>query len=281
MKLSKAFADFEIGYILVRGLTKSSARNYYDAVLSFRRTFGDIEVDAVTPEIIAMWRSEIEKINKPGTVRSHMSKVKNLLEYTNKKGYTRFDTSEVYLPKVPPPLPEYLTANEVYRMIQHSESAKQKAMIAFLFSTGIRAMELSRLNKDDIQGNKVFIRIGKCSRSRMVYVDSSTLELLEEYWGTRDDDRPAAFISRLGTRFSKNVINRIIKKSALEAGITRNVHTHMLRHSFATDLHKNGADIRDIQLLLGHAYVNTTMIYTHVDNETLEQRYKDFHSLTR
>jgi site-specific recombinase XerD len=259
-------------------LSDSTRENYEGAVQSLIRCVSDKDITNLTAHDIVSWRKHMEVRNKPGTIRANLSKLKNMLEFMNKRGLGNFDTTQIYLPKVPPPLPEFLTPEEVSRIIYAAQTHRDKAIVAFLFASGIRAGELAKLNRNDVEGNKVFIRFGKCNRSRMVFIDERAKEYLGAYLKTRTDDCEVLFRSRKCGRLCHESINHLIKKLAKQAGIDRPVHTHMLRHSFATDLLQNGADLRVIQTLLGHAFVSTTQLYTHVTDDHLYKSYIANHS---
>lgn len=276
MRLSEALDLFNADYIALRGLSESTQENYALAVLSFTRAVGDKAVRTITPQDFLTWRRWMEKRNKPGTVRCHMSKLKNLLIFTNKKGFTSFDIDEIYLPKLPPPLPEYLNPEDINKIISVG-GVREKAIISLMFTSGIRAGELSRLNKTDIAGNTLYIRQGKCNTSRTVFMSPTTQTYLDAYLKTRQDASPILFYSYRKQRLCTGSINHLIKKLAKEAGVGT-VHSHMLRHSFATTLVKNGTDISYVQRMMGHAFVNTTQIYVHLTNQDLQGAHaKVFH----
>ena len=274
MRVSEALELFRTEYVALRGLSASTEENYALAVLSFSRAIGDKELSEIVPHDFLTWRRWMEKRNKPGTIRCHMSKLKNILVFTNKRGITSFDISEIFLPKLPPPLPEYLNPQEIDRMIAAGTSLRDKLIISMMFCSGIRAGELCRLDKADIVDNQMYIRQGKCNTSRSVFIDSRTQVLLHQYYKTRHDHSPAVFYSAKLRRLDSASINKLIKLIAKRAGITRPVHSHMMRHSFATHLTRSGVDISYTQRLLGHAFVSTTQIYIHLTGADLQSAHK-------
>lgn len=277
MTVSELFLQFKDDYILVRGLTKSTEENYGDAVLSFTRVVGDLEITSVTPRHLAEWREALKCTHAPSTIRAFLSKLKNILVWSNSQSFTCFPIDQIYLPKVPQGLPKYLTAEQIQLMLDKTEFFPHKVMIAFLFSTGLRATELANLNKEDIQGNKVYVKIGKCSRSRTVFVDDFTLDLLRQYLLTRKDSSEALFWTKKGTRFSRHGVLMVVKWAGDRVGIK--VHTHMMRHSYATDLMRNNMHLYSISQLLGHSNVSTTQIYLHVENDDLARQYRQTHTV--
>lgn len=277
MRLSEALECFETEYIAMRGLSSSTLHNYREAIQSATKTLGDIEVDVITPHDVLKWRQAMEGHNRPGTVRVNMSKLKNILSFTNRKGLTSFDMGEFFLPKVPPPLPDYLTAHEVQELVDAAERPRDKALISMLYTTGMRAGEATRLTKRDINGLTVFIRQGKCNTSRTVFMSEGTRQLLNAYLQTRTDNSDVIFYSRKFGQLKPGTINAELREIAKRTTITKAVHSHILRHSFATALVLGGVDISFTQRMLGHAFINTTMIYVHLTNEDLRvQHHKVF-----
>lgn len=274
MLVSEALQAFKSGYIAVRGLSSSTQHNYEEAVGSFIHAVGDVDIAKLKSSDVLAWRHCMEARNKPGTIRANLSKLKNILIYTNKKGVTNFDIEDIHLPKLPPPLPEFLYPSEVEELINATVSLRNKALISLLFTAGLRAGEAARLTKRDVDGLTVYIRQAKCSSSRTVFMGESTRKLLDEYLTSRTDKSDIIFYSYRGGALDPATINKEIKKIAARTTITKPVHTHILRHSFATALVRGGVDISFVQRMLGHAFVNTTMIYVHLTNTDLYSAHK-------
>jgi site-specific recombinase XerD len=273
VSIRDALLLFTEEYILLRGLKPSTQENYEVAVKSFIRCCGNIDIDSLSATHILMWRRTMEKINAPGTIRTNLSKLRNIFIYTNKKHLSEVDLDLIILPKVQHTLPQFLEREDITQMIEHAENLRDKAIISFMFSTGLRSGEVSRLNKTDIQGNAVLVQLGKNDKSRVSYMDARTRALLDVYLSSRNDTCNILFYSAKKCRINTAVINRIIKQAAKNAGISKQVHSHMLRHSFATNLLRGGMDIRYIQELMGHSFISTTQIYTHVLPQDARQKY--------
>jgi len=196
---------------------------------------------------------------------------------------------EVQTPKRTKSLPKSLNEDEVQKLINaldnyHTfESSKpyavilrrrNKLILALLYSSGLRVSELVNLYTDSVDLRERTIRIrGKGEKDRIVLFDDLTKSLIEEYLAQRNDDSDYLFINRCGNHLTPRYIQMMIKDYARVAGIRKKVTPHILRHSFATHLLKNGVDIRAIQQLLGHSNLSTTQIYTSVDMETLKNVY--------
>ncbi len=163
---------------------------------------------------------------------------------------------------------------------------RDRAIIELLFSAGLRVSELASLDIQNINlKTQEFSIIGKGSKMRVVFISDSAKKALEEYLKKRVDIDPALFIrtNKIGfqkeddLRLTPRSIQRIVKYYSQKAGIIKDVHPHTFRHSFATDLLANGADIRSVQAMLGHSSITTTQVYTHITNQKLREVHKKFH----
>jgi integrase/recombinase XerD len=194
--------------------------------------------------------------------------------------------NEIKTPKRTKSLPKHLNEQEVKNLIHAFDKAenlskhaqlrnlRNKVILALLYSSGLRVSELVYLHTDNVDLRERTIRIrGKGEKDRIVLFDDATKLLIEEYIEKKDDDTPFLFVNRSGNHLTPRYIQMMIKDQAKAAGIKKKVTPHILRHSFATHLLKNGVDIRAIQQLLGHANLSTTQIYTSVDMHTLKNAY--------
>lgn len=195
--------------------------------------------------------------------------------------------NEVKTPKRTKSLPKSLNENEVKNLIEVITSNEEKdtplaiktktrnqVMLALLYSSGLRISELVSLKKNDIDFEERTIRIrGKGEKDRIVLFDEKTKNLLKSYIDNEEKFNEYLFLNRNGEPLTPRYIQMVTKKYAKEAGINKKVTPHILRHSFATHLLKNGVDIRVIQQLLGHSNLSTTQIYTNVDMDTIKTVY--------
>ena len=160
---------------------------------------------------------------------------------------------------------------------------RDKAILELFFSTGLRLSELCSLNRDlDLSKDEFSIR-GKGEKVRVVFLSNSAKDAIRDYLKNRKDLDEPLFIQysrngAKGNRLTQRSIERIVKYYAIKAGISKKVTPHVIRHSFATDLLSNGADIRSVQMMLGHANIATTQIYTHITDKQLRDVHKKFHS---
>jgi len=184
---------------------------------------------------------------------------------------------------------EFLDREEVEQLLlapkgEKIESLRDRAILEMLFCSGLRVSEIISLNRENFSLLKnEFSVTGKGDKQRIVFLSEPAQTALYQYLKKRRDPDPALFVrhhktnKREDLRLSVRTVQRIVKKYAIRAGISKNIHPHTLRHSFATDLLRNGADIRSVQALLGHSSISTTQIYTHITDKHLKEVHKDFH----
>jgi integrase/recombinase XerD len=192
------------------------------------------------------------------------------------------DTADkIQLPKVDKTLPTFLNFGEIELLLNSIFNKRDLAIVRLLYASGLRVSELVALDRESIEEHRIQVRSGKGKKDRVVYVDEGTLILLKEYLQDRKDDNPALFVNRRGTRLTDRYVEILVKRHAKRAGIKKKVTPHTLRHTFATHLLQNQANIMVIKDLLGHASLSTTQIYTHVTDEYKKEIYESAHPLSR
>jgi len=225
------------------------------------------------------------------TQNYHIIALRNFLKYLAKQDIVTLSAEKIDVGKNPQQEMIFLNFEEIERILNEAtgknlQSLRDRAILELLFSAGLRVSELSDLNIEQINlKTQEFSIIGKGSKMRVVFISDSAKGALERYLYQRTDIDPALFIrtNKIGfkkeddLRLTPRSIQRIVKFYAKKAGIVKDVHPHTFRHSFATDLLANGADIRSVQAMLGHSSITTTQIYTHVTNQQLRDIHKKFH----
>lgn len=223
--------------------------------------------------------------------------LRGFLKYLARREIKSLDPSLIDLPHVVRKQVTFLHFNEVEELLNEVDCStesglRDRAIIELLFSGGLRISELVNLNRDSINlERREFVVRGKGSKDRPIFISESAANHIDEYLCSRTDSLPALFLNNSKNtqtvdtsgnyrRLTPRSVERIIQKYAKLAGITKHVSPHTLRHSFATDLLMNGADLRSVQSLLGHADVSTTQIYTHVTDAHLKEVHDKFHSET-
>ncbi len=253
------------------------------------------------------------EINKINYLKIDKENIINYLKYLDKEKYTnksisrhlsslrsfynylveiKLIDSNIYKrirnPKVEKKLPNYLSIVEIEKILDKLEEdeprdIEEKCIFELLYSTGIRVSEASNIKLKDIDLKNKSIRVfGKGSKERIVYYGHQLDRLLNKYLECRykllvKGDNEYLFLNTKGNKISRSSIEGIIKKIERKSEINHKISPHVLRHSFATHLLDNGADLRSVQELLGHENLNTTEIYTHVSNERLRKVYLDCH----
>jgi site-specific recombinase XerD len=231
---------------------------------------------------------------KKRTQNYYLIAIRSFLKFLVKRGHKVMAPDKIELAKVEERSVDLITIEELERILSGPDTSnlkglRDRAIMEMLFSTGLRVSELCSLDRDlDLSRDEFPIR-GKGDKVRVVFLSSYAKETLKAYLDKRDDMDEALFVQVAGKagkkaldrkesiRLTPRSVERIIKNYAIKAGISKKVTPHVIRHSFATDLLSNGADLRSVQSLLGHANITTTQVYTHVTDRHLKEIHKKFH----
>lgn len=252
-----------------RNLKESTINAYCNSVDYFLRTVNKDISDLTTDDVDAFLTEKRLGGLAPQTYNHYHSSIRFFYKRVLKMNW---DDEDIPRMKLDHSLPVVLSRDEIQSIIDHTPNLKHKAMIATMYSSGLRVSEVVHLHYDDIsRTNKtVYVRESKSRRDRYTILSDKNLDLLTEYWFQCGKPRGILFPSSwTGTYLDKNSINQFFKKSAAKAGITRHVSSHCCRHSFASHLYENGVDIKYIQSLLGHVDPKSTEVYIHVSNKSL------------
>ena len=227
---------------------------------------------------------------KRKTQNYYLIALRAFLKYLARRDMQSLQAERIELAKVPERSLDLITSQELGRLLagpdgQDIMSLRDKAILQLLFSTGLRVSELTSLTRDiDFSSDEFSIR-GKGNKIRVVFISDEAKKAVNEYLKKRNDMDDALFVksgdekSKTGKEgLTRRSIERIVKKYAIKAGISKKVTPHIIRHCFATDLLSNGADIRSVQIMLGHSSISTTQIYTHITDKQLHEVHKKFHS---
>ena len=230
------------------------------------------------------------------TQNYHLTALRAFLKYVTKHDVKTLAPEKVELARIPERSVGFLEREELIRMFQVVDQSRQSgrrdyAILQMLYSTGLRVSELTGLDKDavDLKRREFMVR-GKGRKQRIVFLTDLSAEAIQKYLDLRDDNFEPLFISggrgkKMESdilqgekkRLSARSVQNLVSKYARKAGIIKNVTPHTLRHSFATTLLRNGADIRSVQEMLGHASITTTQIYTHITNSRLREVHEKYH----
>ncbi len=309
------FSDLITDYVehleIERGRSRKTAENYQRYLIRFLEIAGEIsgknyelKPSDIDQELLRKFRLALNREEdsrgenlKIITQSYHLIALRGFLKYLAKRGIKSLDPSLVELPRVTREQVTFLHYDEVERLLEAIDTTtenglRDRAIIELLFSGGLRVSELVKLNRDSINlERREFIVRGKGSKDRPVFISPAAADWVAEYLNSRSDTLSPLFLNNSSNtgladtsgnyrRLSARSVERIVQKYARMAGITKHVSPHTLRHSFATDLLMNGADIRSVQTMLGHADISTTQIYTHVTDSHLKEVHEKFHTDT-
>lgn len=289
-----------------KGRSQLTVRNYDFYLRRFIHWAKLTRPEDITLEIVRNFRLFLNRLVwqnktlKKSTQNYHLIALRSFLKYLAKHDIKTLSSEKIELAKVGERVVDFLEGSDLDRILDAPFKTKQpeiiqlrdKAILETLFSTGLRVSELANLNQNNINlGKDEFTVRGKGDKPRMVFLSDQAKYAVKQYLDKRRDMNPALFVGhdraqksrekkqeqQLVSNLTPRSIQRLIEKYTRVAGITKHVTPHTLRHSYATDLLRNGADIRSVQTMLGHASITTTQIYTHVTNEQLKETYKKFH----
>ncbi|OGE74298.1 MAG: hypothetical protein A3I07_04490 [Candidatus Doudnabacteria bacterium RIFCSPLOWO2_02_FULL_42_9] len=313
-KLQRYYQQFLEYLEIERNRSKLTLRNYdhyLKRFVDFCASRGVNDPEDVDLELVRSFRLFLNRMTakdknlKIITQNYHLIALRSFLKYLARRDVKSLTAEKIELPKTPGRTVEFLDIDDVERLIKSTDEEKSKltrlrdrAILEMLFSTGLRISELVSIKKDGLNLKRgEFAVRGKGDKMRLVFLSHKAIESLNQYLKERKDNSKALFIrhdakesvdkqmesmsesASWRTGLTPRSIQRIIKKYAKLAGITKKITPHTLRHSFATDLLTNGADLRSVQELLGHSSISTTQIYTHLTNKRLRDVYENFHRL--
>jgi integrase/recombinase XerD len=283
-----------LAYLQVEaGLSANTIAAYRRDLAAFRswldsRSVGTIS--AVTPAMVEQYISHLRRSHSSRSVSRAISALRTFARFAVDSGAIAASFMQaIPAPKPHPRLPVTLTEEEVASLVETPSvrgpaELRNRAVMELLYGCGLRVSELTSLDVDSVNFNFRYLRcLGKGSKERLVPVGGKALEALQRYLGlgrpafAKACSRDALFLTRSGRRMRREDVFRLIRKRALAAGLRKLLSPHVLRHSFATHLLENGADLRVVQEMLGHANLSTTQIYTHVETKRLQKLHSRYH----
>lgn len=310
--LIKEFLDY---LEIEKNRSQQTVRNYDFYLRRFNEWAKNPRPEQINLDVVRRYRLYLNRLQdekdeplKKNTQNYHLIALRAFLKYLAKRDIKTMPAEKIELGKMPERIVDFLEGPDLERLleapikqelgIRNKESGKlsltqlrDKAILETLFSTGLRVSELAGLKREQFKSEREEITVrGKGSKPRAVFLSNQARFWIKKYLDARGDVSPYLFISHdpagkkrdsLEQGLTSRSIQRIVEKWAKAAGITKEITPHTLRHSFATDLLANGADLRSVQELLGHSSVTTTQIYTHVTNKHLREVYEAFHGRKR
>ena len=307
-KLKRQFLEY---MELERGSSLKTIENYdryLSRFLGFAKNPKEITDDLVREFRLMLNRQSAGNNRATGatlkkkTQNYYLIALRAFLKYLARPNVTTLSAERVGLAKVPERSLDLISQQELYRLLEAPEgndikTFRDRAILRMLFSTGLRVSELCSLTRDiDFSADEISVR-GKGGKVRVVFLSDEAKEAVKKYLAKRTDMGEALFVKigvekRAGRKekekeeekeggLARRSIERIVKYYAIKAGISKKVTPHVMRHCFATDLLQNGADLRAVQMLLGHSNISTTQIYTHITDRQLREVHRTFHARRR
>lgn len=305
MNLSDAIRQFLEYCEIEKNQSKRTLISYTHYLERFLNFTDEIDIKKIDQNLIRKFRLHLNRYEfRPHETLSiktqnyHIIALRAFLKFCTKRDWETLAPEKIELAKIPERRVSFLTREELERLFEAVDTSKinglrNRAILEMLYSTGLRISELVNLNRQhvDLKRGEFSIR-GKGQKVRIVFMSDRAKEWLQEYFNEREDNFEPVFLNHGRTRkqerddmdlkgehrrLTEYTIQEMVRSTALQAGLTKHVTPHTLRHSFATELLMNGADIRSVQEMLGHSSITTTQIYTHITNKKLKEVHDKFH----
>ncbi|HVU59890.1 MAG TPA: site-specific tyrosine recombinase/integron integrase [Candidatus Saccharimonadales bacterium] len=301
MRFEKAKTDF-LEYLEIEQNRSQKTIANYDHYLTRLIDFaGDIKVSDIDAELIRKWRLWLNRLGTNSsdelsktTANYHLIALRSFLKFCAKRDIPALPADKIELARVKRKQVTFLNEDELGRLfgqpdISTPAGLRDRAILELLFSSGLRVSELAGLDRDHINlKRREFMVRGKGQKDRPIFISEEAATWVQRYLDRREDNARPLFVRYSGhheldrggdfQRLTVRSVQRLVSRYALLAGITKHVSPHTMRHSFATDLLMNGADLRSVQAMLGHSNISTTQIYTHVTDPHLKQVHERFHA---
>lgn len=308
MNLDKAIQQYLEYLEIEKGRSQKTLENYNRYLKRFTlflenhlgKKSSTISPKEIDLETIRSFRIYLNRLSsergglKKITQSYYVITLRGFLKYLTKIDEPSLSAEKVELGKTPTREIDLISYDDLEKLLKSPQgnsliALRDRAILEVLFSTGLRVSELCALNRDRVNlKTGEFSVLGKGSKVRVVFISKKAKDSLSDYLEKREDIEEALFVSysrannpKVLGRINSRLIQRLVQNYAVHAGIVRQVTPHTLRHLFATDLLQNGADLRSVQMMLGHANLNTTQIYTHLTNKELGEIHRAFHGRRR
>jgi len=300
MLYAKLKTDFLEYLEIEQGRSQKTIQNYDHYLTRLIDFAGDIQISEIDQDMVRKWRLWLNRLGtntsdelQKSTQNYHLIALRSFLKFCAKRDIKSLSAEKIELAKAKRKQVTFLNPEELELLFNAPDletitGVRDRAILELLFSSGLRVSELVALNHEDVNlKRKEFMVRGKGQKDRPIFISEAATWWLRQYLEKRQDNSKPMFIRYSGNRkvstdgnhnrLTARSVQRLVARYALLAGITKTVTPHTLRHSFATDLLMNGADLRSVQAMLGHSNIATTQIYTHVTDPHLKSVHKKFH----
>lgn len=302
MQFIKAKTDFLEYLEIEQNRSQKTIANYDHYLTRLLDYAGELTVEDIDAELVRKWRLWLNRLGTntsdelgTTTLNYHLIALRSFLKFCAKRNIPALTADKIELARTTRKQVTFLNEDELERMFAQPDvnklaGARDRAILELLFSSGLRVSELVGLDRDHINlKRREFMVRGKGQKDRPIFISAEAATWLQTYLDKREDNTKPLFIRFAGNkkvdlsgnyhRLTARSVQRLVAHYALLAGITKHVSPHTLRHSFATNLLMNGADLRSVQAMLGHSNIATTQIYTHVTDPHLKKIHEQFHHL--
>lgn len=302
MRFSKAKTDFLEYLEIEQNRSQKTIANYDHYLTRLHDYAGDISVTDIDADLVRKWRLWLNRLGTnmsdelgTATLNYHLIALRSFLKFCAKRNIPALTADKIELARTHRKQVTFLNEDELERVFAQPDTntlagMRDRAILELLFSSGLRVSELVGLDREHINlKRREFMVRGKGQKDRPIFISPEAAEWLQRYLDMRRDNTRPLFIRFAGNkkvdlsgnyhRLTARSVQRLVARYALLAGITKHVSPHTLRHSFATNLLMNGADLRSVQAMLGHSNIATTQIYTHVTDPHLKSIHEQYHHL--
>lgn len=307
-RTSSLINDFLVYLEVERNRSARTVRNYDFYLRRFFAWAKDIQPESVSLDLVRKYRVWLNRFTddegnelKKSTQNYHLIALRSFLKYLAKRDVKTLAPEKIELARMPERSVTFLELEELERLLEAPAKGvpadqlpivrlRDKAILEMLFSTGLRVSELAGLTRDHVNLTREELTVrGKGDKPRVVFLSNHARYWIKEYLGRRHDIDKHLFVSHdraqkgrdINSGLTSRSVQRLVERYAKMAGITKRITPHTMRHTFATDLLRNGADIRSVQTMLGHSSITTTQIYTHITDNQLKDVFDAFHERTR
>lgn len=283
---AQAFFD----YLYLRNLAQGTINQYHWTLDNFISQYGTLKLGEINLDIFIRYQGFLRSKNYKPRVYQHLcTNLRVFLKWLNDEEFVKINCNRLLIPKASEEQQTYLTKEELNSLLSHYSrdlmspiNARNFALFSALYSSGCRISELLSLNRDSIKDHSVSI-IGKGGKIRIIYFSQEAMQAVNNYLALRTDHSEALFVvfsnnnQHVGKRLDRNYVEKQLRRTLLMLDIKKKITPHTFRHSFATHLLENGANLLTVQKLLGHSSLKTTEKYLHITNETLHKEFLKFH----
>lgn len=275
LTLSVAIEEFLSYQKTRKNRPKSTIDTYRSTLAFFLRYAGDIPISKLTVRVVDSYARHLEQFNfAPKTYYNKLTPIRSMVKYLYSKDLTNLRPESIDLPTLEDTEANFLTPEEQVTMLKACKSDQERAIFLTLTRSGARVSELINLRTEDLFEGSVIIRRGKGGKSRIAFIAPDAADAIQKYHSSLKAAPEYLLCGRTGKQLSRQYVYQLIKRVAERSGITKEISPHTMRHTCGTNLLMNGMSIQDVQKILGHKNIQTTLIYMHFTNDYLKGEYE-------